>query len=505
MIPLQFSNMFFIFIVLLISFAMFIHRRKSFTATNWPIVGMAPDIVLNRHRIYDFATYNLKLHSGTLLVKGPWFTNMNMLVTSDPANINHILSKNFHNYPKGPEYHEIFDFLGEGVFNSDHELWEFHRKTLLVSLFKHHDFLTLLETNTRNKIEKALFPIFDLFASRHQEIDLQEVLQRFTFDATCVLLLNYDPESLSLNLPHIPCERAFTEIEEAVMWRHVVPEKLWKLQKRFGLGTEKILKKALINFDEFIYKCLSLKEVYGEEGSVLLTSLIRCYEAKIGNSKNSKHFAKETVLNLMLAGRDTTSATLSWFFYLVAQHPSVERKIREEVENKLGGRKWNTLGVKDLGGLVYLHGSICETLRLYPPLGIEHKSPVEDDVLPSGHVANKHARIVLSFYSMGRMERIWGEDCMEFKPERWFEPGGGIKHEPSFKFTAFNAGPRTCLGKEMSFVQMKMVASAIIYHYHVEVVKGQKVTPSESIMLQMKYGLKVRLLPINNNNNNQGC
>ncbi|MFS7922318.1 putative cytochrome P450 [Helianthus anomalus] len=94
---------------------------------------------------------------------------------------------------------------------------------------------------------------------------------------------------------------------------------------------------------------------------------------------------------------------------------------------------------------------------------------------------------------MGRMEGIWGEDCMEFKPERWFSSGGGIKHEPSYKFTAFHAGPRTCLGKEMAFIQMKMVATAIIYHYQVELVEGHNVRASDSILLQMKYGLKVRL------------
>ena len=119
------------------------------------------------------------------------------------------------------------------------------------------------------------------------------------------------------------------------------------------------------------------------------------------------------------------------------------------------------------------------------------------DVLPSGHVIDANTRIILCFYSMGRMEDIWGEDCMEFKPERWFTKDGGIKHEPSYKFTAFHAGPRTCLGKEMGLIQIKMVAASIISRYHVELVEGHKVCPSDSVILQMKYGLKVKLLPIN--------
>ena len=94
---------------------------------------------------------------------------------------------------------------------------------------------------------------------------------------------------------------------------------------------------------------------------------------------------------------------------------------------------------------------------------------------------------------MGRMESIWGEDCLEFKPERWISKQGGIVHVPSFKFIAFNAGARTCLGKDISFTQMKMITTAIIWNYHIHVVEGHPISPSISVVLHMKHGLKVRL------------
>lgn len=100
---------------------------------------------------------------------------------------------------------------------------------------------------------------------------------------------------------------------------------------------------------------------------------------------------------------------------------------------------------------------------------------------------------MISLYTVGRTEKLWGKDCKEFKPERWITPRGGIKHEPSYKFPAFNVGPRTCLGKEMSFIQMKMVAASIVYHYRVELVEGHSVTPIDSLMLHARNGLVVRL------------
>ncbi|KAJ0098003.1 hypothetical protein Patl1_27587 [Pistacia atlantica] len=99
--------------------------------------------------------------------------------------------------------------------------------------------------------------------------------------------------------------------------------------------------------------------------------------------------------------------------------------------------KWWKFDSKELNKLVYLHGALCEALRLYPPVPFQHKS-------------------------------IWGDDCLEFKPQRWISEKGRIKHEPSYKFLAFNAGPRTCLGKEVAFTQMKAVAAAIIHNYNVQ-------------------------------------
>ncbi|CAI9264832.1 unnamed protein product [Lactuca saligna] len=493
-------------VLLFVSISVFLYMRRFHPATNWPVFGMTPHLILNAYRVHDFATDLLKKNHGTFMFKGLRFGNMDMLVTSDPTNIHYMLSKHFPNYPKGPEFHKIFDILGDGIFNSDHEVWEIQRKTTM-SLLKHPDFNSHLEKNIRNKIEKGLLPLLDLVSHNQQAIDLQEIFQRFTFDAICALLLDYDPETLSVHLPYNACEKAFTDAEEALLWRHVLPERVWKLQQRFGMGKEKKLTEAWKVFDEFIYKCLSRKEEeFGNDGRVekeettgLLESLMTSFQGQTGISGDSRRFLKDTILNLMIAGRDTTSTVLSWFFYLLAQNPSIESKIRREIENQVGGSDWKCcLGVKELKSLVYLHGGLCEALRLYPPVALEHKSPYEADVLPSGHAVNENSKIILSFYSMGRMEWIWGKDCMEFKPERWFSGGkGGIKYVPSYKFTAFHAGPRTCLGKEMGFIQMKMVAIAIIYHYHVEVVEGHKVCPSDSIILQMKHGLNVRLSPIN--------
>ncbi|KAL7088301.1 hypothetical protein ACP275_13G119600 [Erythranthe tilingii] len=226
----------------------------------------------------------------------------------------------------------------------------------------------------------------------------------------------------------------------------------------------------------------------------MLTSHMRAVADHKGGGSAAPDISQEvwrdTMLSLVFAGKDTISAALTWFFWLVAKNPAVEEKIRQEIASA----NWKFDKMEDLKKLIYLHGALCETLRLFPPLPFQNKAPAEDDTLPSGDRISPNTRIVLSFYSMGRMESIWGKDCLDFKPERWINAETGrIKTEPSFKFAVFSAGPRSCLGKEMSFIQMKIVAAAIVSRFKIQVARGHSITPSTSIILHMKHGLKVKV------------
>lgn len=115
-----------------------------------------------------------------------------------------------------------------------------------------------------------------------------------------------------------------------------------------------------------------------------------------------------------------------------------------------------------------------------------------DDQLPNGLKVKKGVKVIACMYAMGRTESIWGADCREFKPERWFRDGK-FNPESPYKFSSFSAGPRICLGKDLSYYQMKVLVASIIYRYRVNVAKNHPVVTRLSMMLHMKYGLKVIL------------
>ncbi|XP_038706296.1 alkane hydroxylase MAH1-like [Tripterygium wilfordii] len=489
----------------LICFVILHHiSNRNWHLINWPVIGMLPEIIFNLHRPHERITELMEITGCTYMFRGPWFSDMRVLNTADPANVNYIMNTNFSNFPKGSEFLKIFDILGDGIFNSDSDLWKSQRRSSQ-ALITHQRFYKFLVKTIHDKVTKGIVPVLDHVCKQGIVMDMQDFFQRFTFDATCMLVTGYDPGCLSTEFPKIEFAEAMDAAEEAIFHRHSWPETIWKAQRMLGLGQEHKLKKAWETLDRVVAEYISRKREERdqrleskneeEEGVDLLTSFMIEADAMASKSSADK-FLRDTILNLMLAGRDTTSSGLSWFFWLLSENPKVWTKIREELKAIIPpneGSNWRLFRTEEVNKVAYLHAALCESLRLYPPVPFQHKAPLQPDILPSGHRVDPKMKILFSLYSMGRMKSIWGEDCLEFKPERWISERGTVKHQPSYRFMAFNAGPRTCLGKEVAFTQMKVVAADIIHNYQIEVVKGHPVAPSASIILHMKHGLKVRV------------
>ncbi|WOL07087.1 hypothetical protein Cni_G15823 [Canna indica] len=495
---------------ILVSFACFIFFilycqvfRRSSLPVNWPLVGMFPGLLSNLPRLHQWGIGLFRETGCTFWFRGPWLLGFNYLATCDPANLQHVFNTHFSNYPKGEEFLKILDILGDGIFNSDGEAWK-RQRLRAHGLISDRRFRAFVACASRDKVEKGLVPLLDEIARRGTVVDLQDVFLRLTFDMTSNLVFGVDPCCLSIDFPTIPFARAVDDAMSTIFIRHVIPPAWWKLMRWLRIGEEKKLATAWKVIDDFIAECIAekkkLKSLEREKDGVepksdLLSAYINDEEEK---EQADHKFLRDTALNFMLAGRDTTGAGLAWFFWLLSKNPAVEFKILEELKSIVQKEERSSsdcptmFDSEELSKLVYLHAALCESLRLYPPVPFEHKAAVQPEVLPSGHRVEQGTKILVALYSMGRMEGIWGKDCMEFRPERWISEKGRVKHEPSYKFLSFNSGPRTCLGKEVAFTQMKAVVAAMLYNFQVEVLEGHAVEPKLSIILHMKNGLKVR-------------
>ncbi|KAK7308375.1 hypothetical protein VNO77_41979 [Canavalia gladiata] len=501
---------------LTIAFVMFmviyyIRSKKQYGLPVWPVLGMLPSLLSGlRTNLYEWLTEVLNRQNGTFGFIGPWFTNLNCIITCDPRNLEHLLKTKFTSFPKGRFFrYTVRDLLGNGIFNADNETWRRQRKTASIE-FHSTKFRKLTVESLFELVHKRLLPVLEASFNKAIVIDLQDILLRLTFDNVCILAFGVDPGCSQPHLPEIPFATAFEEATEATMLRFITPIYIWKTMRYLNLGVEKRLKKSIEKVDEFAESVINTRKNEllmqsdedsnnPEKKSDLLTVFMRLKDEN-GQAYSDK-FLRDICVNFILAGRDTSSVALSWFFWLLHQNPAVEESILQEICSIVSQRvdfKMEEFGdsmtflPEEIKKMEYLHAAISEGLRLYPSVPMDHKEVVEDETFPNGTKMEKGTTVIYAIYAMGRMESIWGKDCREFKPERWLKDGRFMT-ESAYKFAAFNGGPRLCLGKDFAYYQMKYVAASVILRYRVKVLPTHRVVPKLALTLYMKHGLKVNL------------
>ncbi|KAL0290166.1 UNVERIFIED_CONTAM: cytochrome, partial [Sesamum angustifolium] len=474
----------------------------------WPVLGSLPGLIENNSRMHEWIAENLRACGGTYqtcIFAVPFLARKQGLVTvtCDPKNLEHILKVRFDNYPKGPTWQAVFhDLLGQGIFNSDGDTWLFQRKTAALEFTTR----TLRQAMARwvsRAIKDRFCPILKMAQLEGKPIDLQDLLLRLTFDNICGLAFGKDPQTLSPGLPENSFASAFDRATEASLQRFILPEFLWKFKKWLRLGMELSLSHSLKHVDDYMTNVINTRKlelVSQHDGGSLHDDLLSRFMKK--KESYTDEFLQHVALNFILAGRDTSSVALSWFFWLVILNPKVEEKLLIELCSILiqsrgfDTSKWldEPLVFEEVDRLIYLKAALSETLRLYPSVPEDSKHVIADDVLPDGTFVPAGSNITYSIYSTGRMEFIWGDDCLEFKPERWLsEDGKKFEARDQYQFVAFNAGPRICLGKDLAYLQMKSIAAAVLLRHRLVVAAGHKVEQKMSLTLFMKDGLKVNV------------
>ncbi|XP_057517237.1 cytochrome P450 86A22-like [Amaranthus tricolor] len=475
----------------------------------WPLVGSLPGLIANGKCMHEWIAENLRSCGGTYqtcICALPFLAGKQGLVTvtCDPRNLEHILKTKFDNYPKGPTWQAVFhDLLGEGIFNSDGNTWLFQRKTAALE-FTTRTLRQAMGQWVNQAIKTRFVPILEEAQVKGTSVDLQDLLLRLTFDNICGLAFGRDPQTLQLGLPENGFALAFDQATEATLQRFILPEFIWRFRKWLGLGMEVTLRESVAHVDKYLTNIINTRkhELTSQQEKKVPDDLLSRFMKK--STSYSDKFLKKVVLNFILAGRDTSSVALSWFFWLVSYHPCVEEKILMEICTVLMETRGNDISkwtdgpleFEEVDRLIYLKAALSETLRLYPSVPEDSKHVVADDVLPDGTFVPAGSAITYSIYSAGRMKFTWGEDCLEFKPERWLSSDGKkIELNDSFKFVSFNAGPRICLGKDLAYLQMKSIAASVLLRHRLNVAQGHKVEQKMSLTLFMKNGLVMDVHP----------
>nr|QWK52318.1 cytochrome P450 94B2 [Isatis tinctoria] len=482
---------FLVLVVLIVSTGKYVRRGSTIPKT-YPVIGCLISFYTNRNRLLDWYTELLtESPSGTVIIDR--LAARRTVVTANPSNVEYILKTNFVNYPKGKPFTEILgDFLGEGIFNVDGELWWKQRRLAT------HDFtpksLREYVTVLRNEVENELLSFLDAAAQDSQPFDLQELLRRFTFNIVCIVFLGIDRCSLNPSSPISEFDRAFQTAAAVSAGRGSAPLSfVWKLKRRAGFGSEKELRNAVGQVHSCVNEIIREKKKRKKRKKKIHASTD--FLSRLIVAGESDEAVRDMVISIVMAGRDTTSAVTTRFFSIISGHTKNERELVNEIRSvkETGGG----FDYESLKKLSLLKACLCEVMRLYPPVPWDSKHALTDDRLPDGTAVRAGDRVTYFPYGMGRMEELWGKDWDQFQPNRWVESYDHqtrvLKKVSPFKFPVFQAGPRVCLGEEMAYVQMKYVVASMLDRFQIEPIGTEIPVFVPMLTAHMAGGMQVRV------------
>ncbi|KAL6245652.1 hypothetical protein RBB50_007651 [Rhinocladiella similis] len=187
----------------------------------------------------------------------------------------------------------------------------------------------------------------------------------------------------------------------------------------------------------------------------LLTKILSA-KAETGDSQLSDKETSIEVGNLIFAGTDTTSTTLTFLFWELSRHQDLQKRLRDELLAHT--EPFPTF--QQVQGLPFLEAVINEALRLHPaaPASLPRETPAGGAEL-NGYYIPGQTVVSMQCYTTQRDPSVF-PDPESFKPERWLEPNR-VSHEMKELFMPFSKGTRACIGKNLAMMELKLITASI--------------------------------------------
>ncbi|KAL5344729.1 hypothetical protein ACLOAV_010421 [Pseudogymnoascus australis] len=373
--------------------------------------------------------------------------------TTDPKNIEAIVSTNFEDWSLGSRRAGLFPLIGEGIFTQDGKHWK-HSRELLRRQFMRIQY---------QDVKVFDGPINDLLytlASSTGVIDLQPEFFRFTLATTTSLIFGEpfaglspeDHDVFGKNFDY-GCLISAMRLRLADWCFLYTPPKYKKscsLVKGYAM--------------RYVNHALNDMKENGEESAFEHHPFI----LDLYKELKDPILVRDQLMNVLIAGRDTTACLLSWAFYLLVRHPAALERIRQEISSTT--KIEQPLTRAQINRMAYLKCVLNETNRLYTNIPVNVREATKTTVLPRGAgpdgesplLIRKGFGIGFSPYHMHRNNELYGEDANEFRPERW--EGPELKNI-GCGFMPFHGGPRICLGKNFALTEASYGIVRILQTY----------------------------------------
>ncbi|KAH8666790.1 cytochrome P450 [Xylariales sp. PMI_506] len=413
------------------------------------------------------------------------------VVVNDPTNLEYIF-KNEDIFGKGDFFkRRSWDLFGNGIINSDGDLWKVQRKAGL-SFLNTTNLRVLTDVALPRYLGQTIQSLRKQGA-RGDVVDLQLVFHEIT--SQIMGKMAYDMEMHANDQFTV----AFDYASGATAERFQNP--LWLITEAFAgfrfrrcLATVKSFGREIVKSAVESAKQQKLESAEDKLDEVSGT-LIQSFLSKLDNEE----IVADAALNYLSAGRDTVAQALTWTFMLLMENRFVTGKVRNEIQQLWASTDSSEIGgSQDSGGfdstvftpagLPYTMAVFYESMRLYPPIPFEIKQCEKATTLPDGTYLPAKSIVVWCTWAMNRSKITWGDDADSFRPERWLVDGKLIVKSTS-EYPVFNGGARTCLGKRMAELLAVQVISTMILLFDFMPAYGKKRVSKSSLTLPMEEGL----------------
>ncbi|KAI0392750.1 cytochrome P450 [Xylariaceae sp. FL0594] len=360
-----------------------------------------------------------------------------------PRNVATILSGNFDDYGFGCRPAVFAPLLGKGIFTQEGDAWR-HSRDLLRRQFIRMQYQKL--DHFREHVDNLIACI-----PTRGKVDLQPLFFNLTLDTATALLFGRSVYSLRSGVDQDEANKEFAEsfniAQEGLAKRYrLVPFHFLYNPPEFRRACQKVHK--------FVEDYIDERRIARPENSDDETSW---FMDRISEDSPTKIEVRDQLLNVLLAGRDTTACCLSWTFRLLVRHPDAMQRLRHEISTVMGGDTEPTR--ERIRNMPFLACVVKESLRLYPPVPLNNREAVRTTVLPTGGgpdghhpiLVRKGELVVFSQYVNSRKQNIYGADADLFRPERWET---GELANIGWAYFPFSGGPRQCLGEDFALMEV---------------------------------------------------
>ncbi|QDS68190.1 hypothetical protein FKW77_010513 [Venturia effusa] len=431
--------------------------------------------------------------------------NQPYITTAEPRNVQAAFATSFKDFATGPTRAGQFGALlgHKGIFTQDGEKWARGRK-MVRPVFKRERVNDLGETGRASEILIDLLPMSE-DGVWTRTVDLMPYFYRFTLDTATGFLFGKSVESQSAAAGTAAAKgsedlgdiAAGQEFADAFMVAQEWLSYRIRLQGLYflvdGLKWRRAVKTVRSFVNRYVKQALEQETERVDEKMGEVESEDYNFLSELVKETRDPVELRDQILGVLLAGRDSTAALLSWTFLELAARPQLYADLRSSILDTFGSDRQQPLTFATLKAHHPIQNLLNEVLRLHPVVPLNNRICINNTILPIGGgpsgtepIAVKKGTLVnFVIYLMHRRKDIWGEDADEFRPERW------EGRKTGWEFVPFSGGARICLGQQYALTEAAYLLVRLVQCF--DKVDFERIADGE----RMKKGFGLTMSPLN--------